>query len=147
MLKEHLVYEDFDGNKRERDFYFNLTPQEVSEMEASHKGGMSTFLTRIMHEKDETELVKYFKEFLLISYGKKSDDGEMFIKNGQIREEFKSSMAFSELWMRFMTEEHAFENFVKGVLPKDMDKYIAKNEKKPALEVVVNNVENNNTGN
>lgn len=146
MLKEHLVYEDFDGNKRERDFYFNLTPQEVSEMEASHKGGMSTFLTRIMHEKDETELVKYFKEFLLMSYGKKSDDGESFVKNDQIREEFKSSMAFSELWMRFLTEEHAFENFVKGVLPKDMDKYIAKIEQIPALQVV-NNAPNNNPGN
>lgn len=147
MLKEHLVYENFDGNKREKDLYFNLTPQEISEMEASHKGGMSAFLSRISKEKDETELVKYFKEFLLMSYGKKSDDGELFVKNDQIREEFKSSMAFSELWMRFLTEEHAFENFVKGVLPKDVDKYIAKNEKKPAVEVVVNNVENNNTGN
>lgn len=147
MLKEHLIYENFDGNKTEKDFYFNLTSQEVSEMEASHKGGMSTFLTRIMHEKDETELVKYFKEFLLMSYGKKSDDGELFVKSDQIREEFKSSMAFSELWMRFLTEEHAFENFVKGVLPKDMDKYIAKMEKMPAVEVVVNNVENNNPGN
>ena len=146
MLKEHLVYEDFDGNKRERDFYFNLTPQEVSEMESSHKGGMSAFLTRIMHEKDETELVKYFKEFLLMSYGKKSDDGELFVKNEQTREELKSSMAFSELWMRFLTEEHAFENFVKGVLPKDMDKYIAKMEQIPALQVV-NNAPNNNPGN
>lgn len=146
MLKEHLVYEDFDGNKRERDFYFNLTPQEVSEMEASHKGGMSTFLSRIMGEKDETEVVKYFKEFLLMAYGKKSDDGESFVKNDQIREEFKSSMAFSELWMRFLTEEHAFENFVKGVLPKDMDKYIAKMEKMSAVQVV-NNAANNNPGN
>lgn len=143
MLKEHLIYNDFDGNRRERDFYFNLTPQEVSEMESSIKGGMSTFLTRITQENDEQELVKYFKEFLLMSYGKKSDDGESFVKNEQIRNEFKSSMAFSEFWMRFLTEEHAFENFVKGVLPKDMDKYTKAIENRQNFQVV-NNAENNN---
>lgn len=146
MLKEHLIYEDFDGNRRERDFYFNLTAQEISEMELSRNGGLTTFLQRIAAEQDQAKMVKYFKEFLLKSYGKKSDDGENFLKNNQIREEFQSSMAFNEFWMRFMTEEHAFENFVKGVIPSDLDKYTDKMENKPALQVI-NNAENNNSGN
>ena len=143
MLKEHLVYKDFEGNRRERDFYFNLTAQEISEMELSLNGGLHKFMEKVAQEEDQARLVQYFKEFLLKSYGKKSNDGENFVKNDQIREEFQSSMAFNEFWMRFVTEKGAFENFIKGVIPADLDKYTQEQNASNKSDIkVVGNINN-----
>ena len=41
MYKKTITYEDFDGNKRTEDFYFNLTTAEVAKMEMGVTGGYS----------------------------------------------------------------------------------------------------------
>ena len=38
MLKKTMTYEDYNGVPRTEDFYFNLTPAEVTEMELSVDG-------------------------------------------------------------------------------------------------------------
>lgn len=38
MLKKTISYEDFDGNQRTEDHYFNLTEAEITEMELSMNG-------------------------------------------------------------------------------------------------------------
>ena len=40
MLKKTMTYEDYNGVPRTEDFYFNLTPAEVTEMELSVDGGL-----------------------------------------------------------------------------------------------------------
>ena len=40
MLKKNMTYEDYNGVSRTEDFYFNLTPAEVTEMELSVDGGL-----------------------------------------------------------------------------------------------------------
>jgi hypothetical protein len=69
MLKKTITYEDYDGNKRTEDFYFNLSKAEIMEMELSVSGGMTQMLNRIVSEQDGEKIIKTFKEIILKAYG------------------------------------------------------------------------------
>ena len=118
MLKKTITYTDFNGVERTEDFYFNLTKAEIAEMELEVPGGMTTMIERITKTQDTPSLIKVFKELILRSYGKKSDDGRRFIKNKELVEEFKDSEAYSELFMELATNTEAASAFVNGITPK-----------------------------
>lgn len=118
MLKKTITYTDFNGIERTEDFYFNLTKAEIAEMELEVPGGMTTMIERITKTQDTPSLIKVFKELILRSYGKKSDDGRRFIKNKELVEEFKDSEAYSELFMELATNAEAASAFVNGITPK-----------------------------
>lgn len=120
MLKETIKYTDFDGNEREEEFRFHLTKAELAEMNFSAKGGLEKMITRIINERDTTELIKIFKELLLRSYGKVSDDGRRFIKSPELRTEFEQTQAYSDLYMRFLENPDELVKFVEGIVPPDI---------------------------
>lgn len=119
MLKKTIKYVDFDGEERVEDFYFNLSKAELVEMELSHQGGLTVYIQRIIQEQDGPTLVRLFKELVLKSYGKKSDDGKRFIKSDQLREEFTQTNAYSELFTLLATDAEAAAEFVRGIAPSD----------------------------
>ena len=119
MLKKTISYEDFDGNQRTEDHYFNLTEAEITEMELSMNGGLSQLLTKILQENDQKQIIEYFKKIVLMAYGEKSLDGRKFVKNQNIRDEFASTAAYSEIFMELATDADAASAFVKGVMPKN----------------------------
>lgn len=118
MLKKTITYTDFNGVERTEDFYFNLTKAEIAEMELEIPGGMTTMIDRITKTQDMPSLIKLFKDLILRSYGKKSDDGRRFIKNTDVVDEFKDSEAYSELFMELATNADAASAFVNGIVPK-----------------------------
>lgn len=120
MYKKLMTYEDFDGNERTEELYFNLTEQEVTEYQLSHNGGITTLINRIIQAQDWKSMVEYWKEFILMCYGVKSDDGRRFVKNDIVREEFASTNAFSDLFMLLSTDDNEAAKFVNNVLPKKM---------------------------
>ena len=119
MLKKTISYEDFDGNQRTEDHYFNLTEAEITEMELSMNGGLSQLLTKILQENDQKQIIEYFKKIVFMAYGEKSLDGRKFVKNQKIRDEFASTAAYSEIFMELATDADAASAFVKGVMPKN----------------------------
>ncbi len=130
MLKKTITYTDFNGIERTEDFYFNLTKAEIAEMELEIPGGMTAMIERITKSQDTPSLIKLFKELILRSYGKKSDDGRRFIKNKDIVDDFKDSVAYSELFMELATNADAASAFVNGIVPKIPEaakKVVAKN--------------------
>lgn len=120
MIKKTVKYEDFDGNQREEDFYFNLSKAELAVLENSVGGGLHATVDKILKADNKPELIKYFKKIVLMSYGKKSDDGRNFIKNDKIREDFESCAAYSEIFMELASDDKAAAAFVNGILPKDI---------------------------
>lgn len=137
MLKKTITYEDYDGNTRTEDFYFNLNKAELAELQMSRQGGFSEWIQRVVDAKDNTTLYATIKEFILKTVGVKSADGKRFIKNDTIREEFEQTEAFSELMMEMMTNEKNFSAFTQGVVPKDIAsqaKAAENNESHPALK-------------
>lgn len=121
MLKRSITFEDFDGNSVTEIHYFNLTKTEIVEMEVGGEGGsLEAYLTRIVEMKDKAGLIREAKSIILLSYGEKSDDGKKFVKNDQLREDFKNSAAFDALFIELITSEQKFADFIMGIVPKDL---------------------------
>ena len=121
MLKKTITYTDYNDVERTEDFYFNITKAEAMEMEFSVEGGLTAMIDKITAAKDFTSLVSLFKEFILMAYGEKSEDGRRFIKSDELSEAFSQTEAYSELYMELATNAEAASEFVKGVLPKTAD--------------------------
>jgi hypothetical protein len=120
VLKKTITYENFNGETVSEDFFFHLSKAELVELEMSHKGGLSEALQRIIAAEDNKELIAEFKNLILNAYGKKSEDGRRFIKNQELRDEFVSTEAYSNLFMELVTDTDAAIEFVNGVIPKGL---------------------------
>lgn len=129
MVKKTITYTDYNGVERTEDFYFNLTKAELMEMQLSMEGGMRAYIRRIMAAKSQLALVNLFKQILLLSYGKKSDDGRLFLKNDTIRAEFEAHPVYSQIYMELSLNEEKAAEFINGLIPADM------RNQNPAMEM------------
>lgn len=120
MYSRKVKYEDYDGNQREDECFFNLNKAELLELQMSWDGGLEKVLEKIVAEHDQKRMIEMFKMIMLKSYGQKSLDGKRFIKNAQITEEFTQTEAYSELFMLFATDADAASEFINGIIPKSL---------------------------
>lgn len=120
MHAEKIKYVDFNGIEREEEFLFNLTKQEVVEMEVSAEGGVTEMIKRIVAAHDYKSIVAVLKDFILRSYGVKSPDGRRFMKSDEIRDSFAQTEAFSTLYMKLAFDAEATAKFVNEVVPANM---------------------------
>lgn len=118
MIKRTIEYVDYNGTERVEDFYFDLSAAELTEYQWSTDEGMDKKLQQIVNAEKNSDLIKYFKDILLISVGKKSEDGKRFIKNQDIIDEFVQSPAYSILFMELASDANAAAEFVNGIIPE-----------------------------
>lgn len=126
MYKKTITCTNFNGVETTEDYYFNLTESEILEMQLGTAGGLDQQLSRIVAGLELPELVKFFKDFVLKSYGVKSPDGKRFIKNDEIREAFSQTNAYNKLFMELAFDDKAAANFINGVIPKDVSDKMSK---------------------
>ena len=131
MVKKTVTYKDYDGNERTEDFYFNMSPADLYELQFSESGGIGQLMDKISKEQDFTKIVEYFKKFVLESYGEKSLDGKYLFKDEEVRRRFKACPAYSIIFMELATDAEVAAKFFKEVQPPKevMDEYIATIEK------------------
>ena len=123
MVKKTIKYSDYNGNEREEDFYFNLSKVELLEMEMSAEGGLENKIKKIVESDDKVEIIKYFKDIIKQSYGKKSEDGKRFIKDPKDFEEFAQTEAYVNLFMELSTISDAAANFVYVIFLQGLKYY------------------------
>ena len=128
MLKKTITFEDLDGKPLTEDFYFHLTKAEVAEMEMSHKGGLTEYMKRIVAEEDGEKLVKIFKDLLVKTVGRRSEDGRRFIKNQEIIDDFVQTDAYSELFIELATNAGQAAAFMNGIIPASMQEEVKKHQ-------------------
>lgn len=133
MLKKTMTYEGFNGEPITEDFYFNLSKAELVEMEfTAGKDGFAALMAKIVAEDDREEILKTFKKIILMSIGRRSEDGRRFEKSEQISREFEQTNAFSDLLFEFYSESSSAAEFVTAIVPTDLsnqlDKAIAAGE-------------------
>lgn len=116
MLKKEIMYKDFNGVERKETFCFHLTEAELMQMELETEGGFQGLLQRIIDAKDSVKMIKIFKEIIDRSYGVLSEDGKYFSKSEKELERFKSTQAYSDLYMSLLNDEEAAK-FIKAVAP------------------------------
>ena len=120
MQKETITYVDNNGITRTEDFMFNLTEQELVDMQLTTAGGYSETVKAIIDAKDQPALIAIFKELLLKSYGKKTPDGRRFDKSKEIVDDFVHCPAYSILYMRLVTDDQYAAKFISGLIPADL---------------------------
>lgn len=125
MITKTIKYTDFNGVEREEKYLFNLTKAELMEMELGTTGGLAETIQNIIEAQDIPKIQDLFKKLLLKSYGVKSDDGKKFMKIDKdgtpLSNEFSQSAAFSELYMELATNAEKATEFIKGIIPSDID--------------------------
>lgn len=125
MIAETITYRDYDGNERTDKLYFNLSKVECIELEANYEGGMDKLLEKIINEQDHKNMIEIFKTILLKAYGEKSVDGKYFRKTKEIADNFASTEAYTEMFMKLATDADYATKFINGILP-EMPKEVTK---------------------
>lgn len=128
MFKKTVTYEDYKGNTRTEDFYFNLNKAELVELELSTKGGLTVMMDRIIAAQDNATLFKIFKDLVSKSYGVLSDDGRKFVKNQEVLDDFMQTEAYSIIFSELATNEEAAAEFFNNVIPQNLAKELAEEE-------------------
>lgn len=120
MLKKTITCRNFNGVETTEDYWFNLSESEILEMQLGTAGGLDESLKQIVAGMDLPNMVRFFKDFVLKSYGVKSPDGRRFIKNDELREAFSQTNAYNKLFMELAFDDVAAAEFINGVIPKDV---------------------------
>lgn len=120
MYKKTITYEDFDGNQRTEDFYFNLTKAELFELNFKYPGGLANHLRRIQSTQDYARLCAIFKEVIALAYGEKDETGRRFVKSKELFDSFSQTNAYSILYMDLATNSAAAAEFINGIVPADL---------------------------
>lgn len=117
MLKENVKYLDFDGVEQTETLYFNINRMELIAMQARYgKEDMAKYIERIVEEQDFAKIHDLLNDIILTAYGKKSEDGKRFLKSEEIKEEFRTSLAYEALVESFFDDEGAtLGRFVQGI--------------------------------
>lgn len=134
MLTKAITYENFNGEKKTKNFYFHLSKTEIARMQATYEGGITGYLQRMIESESNKELFKFFEDFVLACYGERSADGEEFLKSDEIRNRFQCHPAYDVLMMEILDGgDQAMAAFINAIIPKDLLKETEpnKNEAKP----------------
>lgn len=123
MITKTITYTDFNGKQRIEDFNFHLNKAELLELDACYEGGWTAHVQRIVNTNGNREIFQTMKDFLLRSFGIKSEDGRRFMKSDEIRRSFEESPAYEILLMELCLGPDAGKiaaDFINGVMPADM---------------------------
>lgn len=121
MFKKTVNYTDFNGNPASKDFYFHMSKAEFLEMAAAGNEMMER-IQRIIDAKDMKALLHEFREIIWMSVGVRSEDGQLFVKDNAAKAQLFESPAYDELLMELCTKADASADFVKQLIPEQMQK-------------------------
>lgn len=130
MYKTTVEYEDFNGEKKKRTLYFNLSQSELTELKYESNGALEDKIVEIVATKNRSEMMLLFTKLLKMAYGEKSEDGEYFIKNEEVYNRFKFSNAYDAFLEKLVESDSELENFIKYVMPKKLSDKVDMNEVK-----------------
>ena len=140
MYKTSVTFENFEGEKVTKDLYFNLTKAEIMKLQLSYKDGFDKYVEEIIHpisgEPDPQKIMDLFEMLILKSYGVRTDDG--FIKTPEKAQAFVTTEAYSELFMKLISDEKFQIDFFTGIMPKEMAANINAEIEKNKIEEVKN---------
>lgn len=128
MLVINETYHDYAGNQRTEEFCFHYNQAELMEMELETEGGFSARVQKIVNANSYPELYRLMKQFILGSYGVKSEDGRRFMKSPEISRSFEENPVYERLMMRMTTGPDAANEaakFINGITPEGMAKPMA----------------------
>lgn len=141
MFKKTIEYTDFNGDKQTRDFYFHLTKAEIGAF-AHGKDALKERFDKIVNSKDGFAILDQFRWFIKIGCGKRSEDGQRFIKTEEAQSELLDSPAFDVLLEELSTSANGALDFIGKLFPQEVMDKMQEQIKSGAVEDPFKNVQN-----
>lgn len=124
MLTKKITYTNYNDVEVTETLYFNLTKSEILSMQVETEGGLQEKLIRIAESKNPAQILKVFKDIIMLSYGEKSDDGKYLRKgeNYELAKSFMETPAYDVLVMDILGDEtgEKFKDFILHIVPKEV---------------------------
>lgn len=118
MIKQHVSYEDYDGNKVEKDLWFHLNRSDLAKLSLNYEKGLIEGLTELQKKGDKRAIAEFIDELLINAYGVRKPDSDVFLKTKDIREDFEYSLAHDEILMMLLGgDDDEIINFIVGIMP------------------------------
>ena len=114
MIEQSITYKDYNGDTRTEVFSFHIDKADMVEMEANSPGGVKEYYNRLLREKDNAKIYATFKEILLKSIGKRSEDGRRFIRDQETRDEFTQTNAFGDFILTLGNDAELAAKFMQS---------------------------------
>lgn len=122
MITKTITFTNYDDETCETEASFNLNEQDVLEIEAEFPGGIDNVVEEWEKTNDARSMLKLFKLIISKAYGKKSENGMIFVKTPDQSRYFMQSAAYEQFFRELITDQElAVEFFNKLVrIPKDL---------------------------
>lgn len=118
MIKQHVSYEDYDGNKVEKDLWFHLNKSDLAKMSLGFDNGLIEGLTELQQKGDKKAVAEFIDNLLVNAYGVRKPGSDVFLKTPEIKEDFRYSLAHDEILMMLLGgEDDEIINFIVGIMP------------------------------
>lgn len=118
MIKQHVSYEDYDGNKVEKDLWFHLNKSDLAKMSLGFDNGLIEGLTELQQKGDKKAVAEFIDNLLVNAYGVRKPGSDIFLKTPEIKEDFQYSLAHDEILMMLLGgEDDEIINFIVGIMP------------------------------
>lgn len=116
MLKKVIKFKDFNGKDRGMEVYFNLNKPELVRLQTDYPGGLEAAINDFDPENKPQDILDMFEKIILMSYGRKSDDGLYFVKEEKEARLFMQSPAYEALFMELISDTDKAVDFINGVI-------------------------------
>lgn len=139
MISKTFKYTSYTNLEVEREIFFNISEIEYYDKEFSTEGGWIGKMKEALDAKNLPAMWGYFKDLILSSVGKISDDGESFVKSPEYTKWFTETPMYNQLLLSFFNGKKGQEEgiaFIRGVFPAAAQKKIAEEFAKEAAEPV-----------
>lgn len=121
MFVKTITYQDFMGNERIEDFYFNLTEAEIIEwLSTNAEYTLDQVIDNMRKKMNVKGILEATKQLIYKAYGEVSLDGRRFIKSEEVKNNFMETNAYSVLFMELATDANKAAEFFNSIIPKDL---------------------------
>lgn len=117
MITRTITYTNFNGEEKTKPCYFHLSQEKLTQLEVEYPGGFSNAIKQATQENNLQALFRAFRTLILTAYGEKSEDGEYFIQNEKISEQFSYTPAYAKLFDELTANDTAASDFIKAIIP------------------------------
>ena len=121
MFVKTITYQDFLGNERTEEFYFNLTEAEIIEwLSTNAEYTLDQVIENMRKKMNVKGILEATKQLIYKAYGELSLDGRRFIKSEEVKNNFMETNAYSVLFMELATDASKAAEFFNSIIPKDL---------------------------
>lgn len=136
MIKKTITYDDFEGNKKTKDFYFHMNQVEFAKLNGEVPGGLEHRIQEIIDDRDQDAMLRMIDMLVSRSYGERDEDGftKIGLNGRPLYEKFVNTDAYDKLLIELITGENNITNFLKGIMPSEIQGKLDEEMKKQQAE-------------